>query len=498
MEDIFKLKENNTSVKTEIIAGFTTFFTMSYIIFVNPSMLAEAGMDSGSVMVATCLAAALGTLLMGIMSNYPFAQAPGMGMNAFFVYTICISLGWKWEGALAAVFVAGVIFFLITLSGLRESILNSIPRSMKYAISAGIGFFIASVGLKNGFIISLSESGLFIGSFSNPHMILCIIGLVITLLLMSFKVKGGILIGIVLTTIVGTFIPDGDGDTITSFQGIQLTPSVIFGFGAFILLILFVILWGITRKKFFAYASAISVILSFIMLIINIFVTHTSLSMAPTFLKLDFSAMFVGPNLFVQITTLLTVILALLIVDIFDTMGTIIGTAEKAGYLDKEGKLPRAKNAFMADAIASMASALFGTSTVTTFVESVSGVNEGGRTGLTSVCVSGLFVLSLLFAPVAGIVPGVATAPALIVVGILMMKPLSKINWDDFSEVASSFMIILVMPFTTSITDGLAFGFVTYVICKAATKKSKDINPIIWGVTILFIIYYSVKAMVIG
>ena len=498
MSRFFKLEENNSSIKTEVVAGFTTFFTMSYIIFVNPAILSESGMDFSSVMIATCLSAAVGTILIGLMSNYPFAQAPGMGMNAFFVYTICLNLSWTWQAALAAVFISGVLFLFVTISGLREILINSIPMSMKMAISAGIGFFIASIGLKNGSVISVSDGGLFIGSFSNPYMILTLIGFVIILGFMALKVKGGVLMGIVVVTVIGIFMPDGNGGRVTSFSGIELTTPVLLGFGSFIILIFFVILWAVTSKKFFAYLSLASIILSFVMLIINIFASGTAISMSATFLKLDFTGLLVGPNLFVQITTLLSVILALLIVSVFDTMGTIIGTAEKAGYLDKDGNLPRAKNALMADAISGIVGSLFGTSTVTTYVESASGINEGGRTGLTSVFVSFLFVLSLLFTPIASIIPGAATAPALIVVGILMVKPLAKIDWDDFSETASSFMIILMMPFTTSITDGLAFGFITYVLCKITTKKAADINGIIWGITILFVIYYLVKALVIG
>lgn len=498
MEKFFKLTDNKTNFRTEVIAGFVTFFTMAYIIFVNPNILSGAGMDHGSVTVATCLSAAIGTLLIGLMSNYPFAQAPGMGLNAFFVYTVCGAMAWEWEGALAAVFISGIIFVIITLSGARGKILNAVPRSLKYAIGAGIGLFIASLGLKNGSMLALSADGFFIGSLTNPMMLLAIIGLVITIILMVLKVKGAILIGIVLTTVVGLFMPNGEGGTITSLAGVEVSPLALAGFIAFALMVLFVIIWGVTKKKGMGTIAGICLAATVVLLIANLATGESSISLDQTFMKMDFSKMFVGPTLFVQVISFVTVVLAFLMIDMFDTMGTIIGTAEKAGYLDKDGNLPKANQAMMADAIATAAGAVLGTSTVTTFVESVSGVNEGGRTGLTSVVVAILFVLALLFAPIAGIIPSSATAPALIVVGILMMGPLMKIKWDDFTEAAPAFMTVLCMGFMSSITDGIAFGFITYAICKIFTKKAKEVGGIMWGIVIIFIVYYVMRAIVIG
>lgn len=498
MERFFKLKQNHTTVRTEVVGGFVTFFTMAYIIFVNPGMLSASGMEYGSVMVATCLAAAVGTLLIGLMSNYPFAQAPGMGLNAFFVYTVCGAMAWPWQGALAAVFLSGVIFIVITLSGARGKILNAVPREMKFAIGAGIGLFIASLGLKNGSMLSLSEDGFFIGSLTDPHMQLGIIGLIIMMILMVLKVKGAILIGIVLTTLIGLIYPDGNGGTITSMAGVDVSAAAVMGFVAFACLVLSVILWSVSEKKLFGWLAAICVVVCVVAILWNIAAGDETISMSDTFLKLDFGDMFVGPTVFVQVISFITVILAFLMIDMFDTMGTIIATAEKAGYLDKKGELPKANQAMMADALATSVGALFGTSTVTTFVESVSGVNEGSRTGLTSVVIAGLFILALLFAPIAGIIPGAATAPALVIVGILMTGPLARINWNDFTEAAPAFMTVLCMGFMSSITDGIAFGFITYAICYVCAGKGKQIGGIMWGIVVLFVIYYIMRAIVIG
>lgn len=497
MDKLFKLSENKTNFRTEVIAGFTTFFTMAYIIFVNPAMLSDTGMDYNSVLVATCLSAAFGTVLIGLMSNYPFAQASGMGLNAFFVYTVCGAMAWRWEGGLAAVFISGIVFILITLSGLRGKILNSVPRSLKYAIGAGIGFFIASIGLKNGQLVSVGDGSILLGNFTNPNMLLTVIGFAITLILMILHVKGAILIGIVLSTLIGLTIPDGNGSTITSLAGVEVSTLSVIGFISFMLLIASIIIWGITNKKSVGILSGVFGILTIGLLIANVCSGESTLTLAPTFMKMDFNAMFVGENLFLQVVSMITVVLAFLIIDMFDTMGTIIGTAEKAGYLDKNGNLPRANKAMMADAIATAAGAVLGTSTVTTYVESVAGVNEGGRTGLTSVVVAILFIMALIFSPIAGIISSAATAPALIIVGILMMSPLIKIKWDDFTEAAPAFMTVLVMPFTTSITDGIAFGFITYAICKIFTKKSKEVGGIMWGIIVIFIIYYIMRAMII-
>lgn len=498
MEKFFKLSANHTNPRTEIIAGFTTFFTMAYIIFVNPGILSGSGMEYSSVLVATCISAAIGTALIGLMSNYPFAQAPGMGLNAFFVYTVCGAMAWPWEGALAAVFISGIIFIIITISGLRGRILNSVPRTLKYAIGAGIGFFIASVGLKNGQVIAIGDGSILLGSFLNPNMLLTIIGLIITMILMLLKVKGAILIGIVIATLIGLIMPDGNGGTISSLAGVEVSALSAVGFICFCLLILSVIIWGVTNKKGLGIAAGVFAVASVILLIANMASGEETLSLAPTFMKMDFSKMFVGENMFVQIVSIVTVVLAFLMIDMFDTMGTIIGTAEKAGYLDKDGNLPKANKAMMADAIATAGGAVLGTSTVTTFVESVAGVNEGGRTGLTSIVVAILFILALIFSPIAGIISSSATAPALIIVGVLMMTPLKNIEWGEFSEAAPAFLTVLIMPFATSITDGIAFGFIAYAVCKVFTKRAKEVGGIMWGIVIIFIIYYVMRALVIG
>lgn len=498
MESFFKLKQNHTTFRTEVVGGFVTFFTMAYIIFVNPGILSGSGMDYNSVTVATCLAAAVGTLLIGLMSNYPFAQAPGMGLNAFFVYTVCGAMAWQWEGALAAVFISGAIFILITITGARGRILNAVPRSLKYAIGAGIGLFIASLGLKNGSMLSLSEDGFFIGSLTDPHMQLGIIGLLLMVILMVRRVKGAILIGIVLTTIIGLFYPDGNGGYISSLAGVDVSPVALCGFIAFCALVLMIIIWSVVRSRLVGILAGICFAACVVLLIANLAAGEATINMEPTFMKMDFGAMFVGPTLFVQVISFITVILAFLMIDMFDTMGTIIATAEKAGYLDKQGNLPRANRALMADALATTVGAVFGTSTVTTFVESVSGVNEGARTGLSSVVVAILFILALLFAPIAGVVPSAATAPALVIVGILMMGPLMKINWTDFTEAAPAFMTILCMGFMSSITDGIAFGFITYAVCMVFSGRARSIGGIMWVIVILFVIYYIMRAIVIG
>lgn len=498
MERFFKLKQNNTNVRTEVVAGFVTFFTMAYIIFVNPGLLSDSGMDYNSVTVATCVSAAIGTVLIGLMSNYPFAQAPGMGLNAFFVYTVCGMMGWEWQGALAAVFISGIIFVIITLTGARGKLLNAVPRSLKSAIGAGIGLFIASLGLKNGSMLSLSEDGFFIGSLMDPNMQLAIVGLIIMMVLMVLKVKGAILIGIVATTVIGMMFPDGQGGTITSLAGVEVSGLAVCGFVSFVALVVAIIIWGVADRKVLGWIVAALLVLTVVLLIALVASGETAINMEPTFAKMDFSKMMVGPDTFVQVISLVTVVLAFLMIDMFDTMGTIVATAEKAGYLNEKGELPRANKALMADALATTAGAVFGTSTVTTFVESVSGVNEGGRTGLTSVVVAILFVLALLFAPIAGVIPSSATAPALVIVGVLMMGPLMTIRWDNFVEAAPCFMTVLCMGFMSSITDGIAFGFISYVICQIFAGKGRQVGGVMWTIVILFLIYYIMRAIVIG
>ncbi|MFU0800761.1 MAG: NCS2 family permease [Xylanivirga thermophila] len=461
IEKFFKLKENNTDVKTEIIAGITTFFTMAYIIFVNPDILSQTGMDFNSVMIATCISATIGTLLIGLMSNYPFAQAPGMGLNAFFTFSVVFGLGYTWQQALAAVFISGIVFLLITISGIRQTVVEAIPLSLKNAISAGIGFFIAFVGFNNAGIIHVNQGPIIdiinatdkldkgamigavnnagsqvleFGNFADPAVLLAVIGLVITGILMVKQVKGALFIGILATTIIG--IP-----------------------------------MGVTN--------------------LDVDFSMKSITLKETFMKMDFAGLVSGKGgVLNSIISVVTVVLSFFIVDMFDTMGTLIGTANKAGFLDKDGNLPRGNKAMLADAIATCAGAVLGTSTVTTFVESSAGVSEGGRTGLTSVVVSILFLLAIFLAPVAGIIPGAATAPALIIVGVLMMSSLKNINFDDFEEALPAFVTMVLMPYSYSIANGIAAGFIFYAIVKLVKGKAKEVHPVMYIFVGLFILRY--------
>ncbi len=498
MEKFFKLKNNNTTIRTEVLAGFTTFFTMAYIIFVEPQYLSVTGMDFNAVMVATCLCSVVGTLLIGLLSNLPFAQAPGMGLNAFFAFTICGTLAWKWEGALAAVFISGIIFVIITATGTRNKILNGIPLALRYAITPGIGLFIAAIGLRQGGVINFGAGIPMLDYFQNPMMILSVIGIVITIILVCIKVKGAILIGVALTTVIGMFIPNAEGSgMLTPIDQISFTPITIAGLSLFGLLVAFVIAWAVTNKKIFSAISIVLFIGTVGTLIAHLAMGEQTLNIAPTFMKMDFTAMFVGDSLFVQIVTMVTVVLSLLMIDMFDTMGTIVATADKAGIIKENGDIPNVNKAMMADAIATSAGAVLGTSTVTTYVESSAGVEVGGKTGLTSVVVAILFLLALTFAPIASIIPFAATTPALVIVGIMMMSSLKKINWGDFSQAAPAFVLVIAMPFTTSITDGIALGFLTYVVCMLASKKAKEITGVMWVLFGLFVFYYIMRASVI-
>ncbi len=462
MEKYFRLKENNTTVRTEIIAGITTFVTMAYIIFVNPSILKMAGMNAagalgdaalpynafndpvvGAVMVATCISAAIGTLMMGLYANYPFAQAPGMGLNAYFTFGVVLGMGYTWQQALAAVFISGLVFILITVTRLREIIVNSIPMSLKYAVSGGIGFFIALIGLKNaGIIVSNPDTLLAFGNLTAPNTLLAIFGLFLTAILMSRNIKGSMLISILVTTLVGIItkvvaIPEG-------FTLVSAPPSL----------------------------------------------SHT-------FMKMDFNGLLKlgeGGGFAAAISGVLAVVLSFAFVDMFDTIGTLVGTATKAGMLDKEGKLPRANKALLADAVATSAGAMLGTSTVTTYVESAAGVMEGGRTGFTSVITAGLFILALFFAPLVGLVPSEATAPALIIVGVLMMSGLKEINYNDFSEAFPAFLTVAMMPYTFSIANGIASGMIAYPIVKLATGKSEEVHPVVYILAFLFILRFATMA----
>ncbi|MBC8571056.1 NCS2 family permease [Zongyangia hominis] len=462
MDKFFKLKENGTNVKTEVVAGITTFLAMAYIIFVNPNILGLAGMDKGAVMVATCIASALGTLLIGLLSNYPFAQAPGMGLNAFFAFTICGTLGYSWQAGLAAVFISGLVFILITVTGLREKIVIAIPGFLKKAISGGIGLFIAYIGIKNaGFLKFTIDPGNYADfdgtivansspvpafNFASAGAILAIIGLIITVVLYAYHVKGAFLISIVGTSVIGCIMQ--------------------FGFG---------IELGITLPTGFSIAS-----------------------LAPTFGAFlgGFSELFItSQGIFVAIISVVAVLISLTMVDMFDTIGTLVGAAAKGGFLDKDGNLPRAGKALLADAIATSCGAVLGTSTVTTYVESSAGIAAGGKTGLTSVTTSILFLLAIVFSPVLGLVPTAATAPILIIVGVLMMGAIKDIDWHDFEVAVPAFLTVACMPLAYSIADGIAAGFIFYSLIKLFRGKGKEVSPILYVISILFIIRYFIIMM---
>lgn len=463
MEKFFKLKENGTNVRTELLAGLTTFLTMAYIIFVNPNILSATGMDRGAVFVATILAAAIGTFVMGFVANVPFAQAPGMGLNAFFTFTVVFGLGFTWQQALAMVFICGIINIIITVTSIRKMIIKAIPESLQYAISGGIGLFIAYIGIKQAHFLqftgeatsklaAIGEGGVFqdvipaLVNFKDPVAQVALIGLVVTLVLMFLKVKSSILLGIIITTITGIFFKV---TSVPAFSDMSFAIP----------------------------------------------------SLSPTFLKLDFAGLFGDPSkLFVALTT----IFAFSLTDTFDTIGTFLGTGRKSGIFDEKdaeafekgtGMSSKLEKALFADATATSIGALLGTSNTTTYVESAAGISQGGKTGLTSTTVGVLFLACLFLAPIAGIVPGAATAPALIVVGILMAESLSKIEWQEFEIAAASFMTIAFMPFAYSITTGVAAGFIFYCIAKLVKGKAKDVHPILYIVTGLFILSYIINAL---
>lgn len=429
MEKFFKLKEHGTDVKTEIIAGITTFMTMAYILAVNPMLLGAAGMDAGGVFTATALSAGVATIIMALYAKYPFALAPGMGLNAYFAFTVCLGLGYDWQFALTAVLVEGFIFIILSLLKAREAIFDLIPLSLKKAVSAGIGLFIALIGLHNAGIIVGNEATLVgLGKLTENPAIVAICGLLIISILYARNVKGALLIGIIASTIIG--IPLGVTELPESFQIFSLPPS----------------LSNVAFK-------------------------------------------FVG---FDQIMTkeFWIVVATFLFVDIFDTVGTLAGVASKSGMLDKDGKLERVSQALTADSIGTIFGACMGTSTVTTFVESSAGVAEGGRTGLTSLTTAVMFLLALFIAPLFAIIPGAATAPALIIVGVFMMGQVGEIDWHDLTEAVPAFLAIAMMPFAYSIAEGIVFGIISYTIVKSFTGKAKDVSILMWILSILFVLRY--------
>ena len=448
MERFFKLKENNTTVRTEVLAGITTFMTMAYILAVNPSMLAAAGIDPTAGLIATCLASFVGTMCMALMANYPFALAPGMGLNAYFAYTVCIGMGYDWRVALAAVAVEGVIFIILSLTNVREAIFNAIPSTLKKGVSAGIGLFIAFIGLQGAKIVVNNDSTLvsYVNFRANFHTegicaILALIGLFITIILYAKGIKASILIGIVATWVLGMLAQATGLYVVTPDAGFySLYPS-----------------FGITDFSKFGETFG------------QVF-------------KADFSG--------VSIANFIVVLFAFLFVDMFDTIGTLVGVATKAKMLDENEKLPRIKQALLADAIATLVGAIFGTSTTTTYVESSAGVGAGAKTGLASVVTGFLFLLAIFFAPVFTAIPGFATAPALIFVGFLMVTAVADIKFDDLTEAVPAYLCLIAMPLMYSISEGIAIGVISYVIINLCCGKAKKITPLMYVLTILFIAKY--------
>jgi AGZA family xanthine/uracil permease-like MFS transporter len=448
LQEMFKLKENNTDVRTEVIAGITTFMTMAYILAVNPSMLSAAGMDSTAVLIATCLASCVGTLLMAFLANYPFALAPGMGLNAYFAYTVCGSMGYSWKVALMAVFLEGIIFIILSLTNVREAIFNAIPATLKKGVSAGIGLFIAFIGLQGAYIVVNDDSTLlsycdFTGNWHTEGIcaVLALIGLLLTAILYIKGVKGSILIGILATWVLGML----------------------------------------------AQAAGIY----------HVDVDAGFYSLYPTFAMTDFTKLgesfgqcFAADFSGVGVFNFIVVLLSFLFVDMFDTIGTLIGVSDKAGMLTPEGKLPRVKQALLADAVATSVGAVFGTSTTTTYVESSAGVGAGARTGLASVVTGLLFLVAILFAPIFTAIPGFATAPALIFVGFLMVSAIVKIDFEDLTEAVPAYLCLLAMPLMYSIAEGIAIGVISYVIINLVCGKAKKITPLMYVLAVLFICKY--------
>ncbi|MBQ1172268.1 MAG: NCS2 family permease [Lachnospiraceae bacterium] len=443
LEKFFKLKENGTDVKTEVIGGVTTFMAMAYILAVNPSILSASGMDAQAILIATALASFVGTMCMALMANYPFALAPGLGLNAYFAFTVCGTMGYSWQFALFAVFAEGIIFVILSLTNVREAIFDSIPLQLKKGVSVGIGLFIAFIGLENGSIVVNSDSTLvtfvnFRDDFTNVGIcaLLALIGLLIISILYVKKVKGAILIGIFATWFLGI---------IAQLTGLYTGLSVLPVWSDFNIAAI-----GKTFGQCFT-AEAFA-----------------------NFNVLDFFA----------------IMCAFLFVDIFDTLGTLIGCADKAKMLDKDGKLPRIKPALLADSIATSVGAIFGTSTTTTFVESSSGVSEGARTGLASVVTALLFLVSIVLSPIFIAIPSFATAPALIFVGFLMIMAVKDISFENPIEAIPAYIALLTMPLTYSISDGIAFGIISYVILHVFGGKAKDVKPLMYILAVLFILKY--------
>lgn len=422
LEKLFKLKQNQTSLKQEAVAGLTTFMTMAYIIFVNPMMLADAGMDHGAVFVATCLAAAVGCIVMGLMANYPIALAPGMGLNAFFTYTVVGEMGYSWETALGAVFLSGICFLILSLVRIREWIVNSIPMSLRIGIAAGIGLFLALIGLKSAGIVVASPATLVtLGDITAFPAVMAVLGFFLIIAMVQRGMKSAVILSILIITALGLMFGD------VQYQGIVSMPP----------------------------------------------------SIMPTFLKMDLSQVFE--------VTMLSVVFAFLFVDLFDTSGTLVAVAQRGGFLDEKGRLPRLNRALTADSLATIAGAAFGTSTTTSYIESTAGVSAGGRTGLTAVVVGLLFIAALFLSPLAGMIPAYATAGTLFYVAILMMSVLVHVEWEDLTEAAPVVVVCILMPLTFSIATGIAFGMISYAAIKLLTGRFSDLNVGIVVLAALFV-----------
>jgi AGZA family xanthine/uracil permease-like MFS transporter len=426
LDDYFRLSEHGTTVRTELLAGLTTFLTMAYIVFVNPSILENAGMDFGAVFVATCLAAAVGTLIMGLAANYPIALAPGMGLNAYFAFAVVGGMGYPWQVALGAVFISGVIFLILSILPVREWIINAIPKSLKMAISAGIGLFLGIIALKNaGIVVDHPATLVAAGDLSRPECVLAVVGFVLMVALARYRVPGAIVIAILAVTLVGVVIG------ISEAKGILSLPP----------------------------------------------------DPTPTLLQLDIlGALQIG---------LLAIIFAFLFVDLFDTAGTLVGVAHRAGLLTPEGRLPRLDRALIADSSATIFGAMLGTSTTTSYIESAAGIREGGRTGLTAVTVAGLFLLALFLSPLAGTVPAYATAPALLFVACMMARGLAELDWEDVTEYAPAVVAAISMPLTFSIATGIGFGFVAYAAIKILAGRFGDLSYATVVLALLFVAKFA-------
>lgn len=431
LKRFFDLDGHKTNYRTELLAGLTTFLTMAYILAVNPEILSKTGMDKDAVFTATALSAFIGTLVMALWAKLPFALAPGMGLNAFFAFTVVLTMGYSWQFALTAVFIEGILFLLLTAFNIRELIVDSIPLNMKHAVSAGIGLFIAFIGLQHaGLVISSPATMVTLGDIKSPMALVAVVGILTTGVLFYFRVKGALLIGILASTFVG--IPLGVTHWPSDSHLVSLPPSI-----------------------------------------------------EPIFFKFDFSHMFT--------MDMLIVVFTFLFVDVFDSVGTLVGVSSKAGMLDKDGRVPRVKQALFADAIGTTVGAAIGTSTVVTYVESASGVAEGGRSGLTSLTVAILFVFALFFAPLFTMIPGAATAPALILVGLFMLEPIKSIDFGDFTEAIPAFFTIIMMPLCYSIAEGIVFGMLSYVLLKVLTGQFKKLSVTMIVIALLFILKFFMQ-----